>query len=130
MVICAPSPNEDFEPSEPNGVLAELGRAEEGGIDGPKSRSRSVGAGTRMSPGFRAPELNGAGLLSNVLLPGGVEGPGSGEAGVGPIGAAEGVGLHVGAAPDGGPSCGCGKLGPGVTIVPPGGGAAYPGGGE
>ena len=85
--------------------------------------SRSSGSGTGMLPGLRAPELNGAGPSLNVL--GGVEGGPSDGCG---DSVGEGDGCHVCGGAVLGPSCGDGKPGPGVTIVPPGGGA-YPGGG-
>jgi len=98
--------------------------------DGPSAGpgSRSIGTGTWMS-GFRAPDVNGGGPSLNVLLPGGVEGgPSEGE-GVGVSGGDDdGEGVQAGVGLTAGPSCGDGKPGPGVTIVP-GGGAAYPGGG-
>jgi hypothetical protein len=72
---------------------------------------------------LRAPELNGAGPSLNVL--GGVEGGPSDGCG---DGVGEGDGCQVCGGAVLGPSCGDGKPGPGVTIVPPGGGA-YPGGG-
>jgi hypothetical protein len=76
-----------------------------------------------MLPGLRAPELNGAGPSLNVL--GGVEGGPSDGCG---DGVSAGVGCQFCGGAVLGPSCGDGKPGPGVTIVPPGGGA-YPGGG-
>jgi hypothetical protein len=86
--------------------------------------------GTGLSAGLRAFELKGGGPSLNVLLPGGVKGGEEGpNDGVGDSGGdVDGEGDQAGVGVTGGPSCGAGKPGPGVMIVPPGGGP-YPVGG-